>query len=527
MVMAPEEEEETHSRNSPQTRIPPLVEEWLRATYTYGEGYIKRADMYMQYRTFCNSIELTPQDAACFGKIVKVVFPSVGYRRLGPRQHTEAHYSNLAKRNGDPSEATHAQRKPPKTRKKSQRQDPKQLGGAVQKGQRGRRQHRVPERSHDCHKRRTPDLVLVDNRHIPLENTLIIRTYRDMYKHEMWGLVPTNPATLKLHLISYILFAPEGQSERSALSFNCLATLSVGSFLNGNWLNSRQWFNMAREHLFSMTKEQMNYDVAAGLVTFCWWIPFYAENIQEGKAAQKELINIGIEICKSLGAINDQVYHLLINLKAHNFSQKKIEEIEATKKLTRFKRPWKEFKEFKRPASMDWAGMFQECTLMFQRVRFSASRNEIIELLDKLGKFKDLVGAMEAGLRKRPTKQIYNMLATFSYALSAILYSMLPSSPNAAKCAIEVFKFLMSIEKPMMLISLHSLFQNSLMILQVVDILIDTCQFTILSQFLKHVNNLEKLKWLMDVTTHITLRMQDKMMENVTVQPIPIVLAPP
>jgi len=60
-----------------------------------------------------------------------------------------------------------------------------------------------------------------------------------------------------------------------------------------------------------------------------------------------------------------------------------------------------------------------------------------------------------------------------------------------------------------------------------VDILIDTCQFTILSQFLKHVNNLEKLKWLMDVTTHITLRMQDKMMENVTVQPIPIVLAPP
>jgi len=95
MVMAPEEEEETHSRNSPQTRIPPLVEEWsgittlaqffssllmilsrpgrLRATYTYGEGYIKRADMYMQYRTFCNSIELTPQDAACFGKIVKVL----------------------------------------------------------------------------------------------------------------------------------------------------------------------------------------------------------------------------------------------------------------------------------------------------------------------------------------------------------------------------------------------------------------------------------------------------------------------
>lgn len=51
---------------------------------------------------------------------------------------------------------------------------------------------------------------------------------RDMYRNELWGLTPTNPASMKSPLIKYILLDEEGKKERSSLSFSCLLMLCVG-----------------------------------------------------------------------------------------------------------------------------------------------------------------------------------------------------------------------------------------------------------------------------------------------------------
>jgi hypothetical protein len=50
-----------------------------------------------------------------------------------------------------------------------------------------------------------------------------------MYRNELWGLTPTNPASMKSPLIKYILLNEEGKKERSSLSFSCLLMLCVGT----------------------------------------------------------------------------------------------------------------------------------------------------------------------------------------------------------------------------------------------------------------------------------------------------------
>jgi hypothetical protein len=60
-------------------------------------------------------------------------------------------------------------------------------------------------------------------------------------------------------------------------------------------------------------------------------------------------------------------------LESANTTQKKVELIEASKKYPPFNRGWKNFRNLKRPASMEWAENFQQATVMFQYVLSSIS----------------------------------------------------------------------------------------------------------------------------------------------------------
>ncbi len=60
-------------------------------------------------------------------------------------------------------------------------------------------------------------------------------------------------------------------------------------------------------------------------------------------------------------------------MESANTTQKKVELIEASKKYPPFNRGWKNFRNLKRPASMEWAENFQQATVMFQYVLSSIS----------------------------------------------------------------------------------------------------------------------------------------------------------
>jgi hypothetical protein len=62
---------------------------------------------------------------------------------------------------------------------------------------------------------------------------------RNLYRNELWGLTPINPACMKTGLLKYILFDDEGKKERSSLSFSCLLLLGIGICLRfGGWGNA-------------------------------------------------------------------------------------------------------------------------------------------------------------------------------------------------------------------------------------------------------------------------------------------------
>lgn len=549
-----------------QPNIPPEVRQWMQETYVKGEGEIDRAEMHNRYRAFCESRGIPPKDLANFGKIVKNLFPDAGYRRLGSRGTSSvSHYAGIVLRNGDPSRAVKSQRKPSSKARHAARQTEEQTPQpicfvmetpqslAVSKkrpalqGEKGEEEEEeeasdydeddysdddeeeeegelagLPVISSQRHKRlqvRTHrDFRMCLNSGQSMNLMTVIREYRDMYRNELWGLTPTNPASMKSPLIKYILLDEEGKKERSSLSFSCLLMLCVASFLNGDWGYSRSFYNLAREHLSAIDSKE--YDVAAGLVAFGWWVTFYAHTAEEGKRTQLEHVRQGLDICHHLKAYNDEVHWLLLSLESANTTQKKVELIEASKKLPPYNRGWKNFRNLKRPASMEWADNFRQVNVMFQYVLSSVSvmrskeqteekKERTRTLYAQLNKSVELERGLKNAMHSnhRPSMQTFNMLMTFNYSLRAMTCNLLGLSKDV-KAAEDLINFLLGVPAPMMLISIHGISSQCdyVLVKNAVDVLVGAGKLKPLRMLLQRIEDSkiqEPFYWLTYICTYI------------------------
>jgi regulatory factor X len=60
------------------------------------KGSVPRTRVHTQYAARCAKYHLQPLNPASFGKLVRVIFPDIGTRRLGVRGESKYHYVDLA-----------------------------------------------------------------------------------------------------------------------------------------------------------------------------------------------------------------------------------------------------------------------------------------------------------------------------------------------------------------------------------------------------------------------------------------------
>lgn len=74
----------------------PVTTQWLHENYEMLEGVsLPRIALYNHYLDFCNSTNVTPVNAASFGKIIRSTFPELKTRRLGTRGKSKYHYFGI------------------------------------------------------------------------------------------------------------------------------------------------------------------------------------------------------------------------------------------------------------------------------------------------------------------------------------------------------------------------------------------------------------------------------------------------
>ncbi|XP_002163641.2 transcription factor RFX4 isoform X1 [Hydra vulgaris] len=74
----------------------PVTTQWLHENYEMLEGVsLPRIALYTHYLDFCNSTNVTPVNAASFGKIIRSTFPELKTRRLGTRGKSKYHYFGI------------------------------------------------------------------------------------------------------------------------------------------------------------------------------------------------------------------------------------------------------------------------------------------------------------------------------------------------------------------------------------------------------------------------------------------------
>ncbi|XP_031554707.1 transcription factor RFX4-like isoform X2 [Actinia tenebrosa] len=74
----------------------PLTIQWLNENYEVADGVsLPRSALYSHYLDFCEKNNLTPVNAASFGKIIRNTFPNLKTRRLGTRGQSKYHYYGI------------------------------------------------------------------------------------------------------------------------------------------------------------------------------------------------------------------------------------------------------------------------------------------------------------------------------------------------------------------------------------------------------------------------------------------------
>lgn len=74
----------------------PLTIQWLNENYEVSEGVsLPRSALYSHYLDFCEKNNLSPVNAASFGKIIRHTFPNLKTRRLGTRGQSKYHYYGI------------------------------------------------------------------------------------------------------------------------------------------------------------------------------------------------------------------------------------------------------------------------------------------------------------------------------------------------------------------------------------------------------------------------------------------------
>ncbi|CAA15923.1 Protein sak1 [Schizosaccharomyces pombe] len=75
---------------------------WLkRACEEQQDAAVQRNQIYAHYVEICNSLHIKPLNSASFGKLVRLLFPSIKTRRLGMRGHSKYHYCGIKLRGQD------------------------------------------------------------------------------------------------------------------------------------------------------------------------------------------------------------------------------------------------------------------------------------------------------------------------------------------------------------------------------------------------------------------------------------------
>jgi len=74
----------------------PLTIQWLNENYEVSDGVsLPRSALYSHYLDFCEKNNLSPVNAASFGKIIRHTFPNLKTRRLGTRGQSKYHYYGI------------------------------------------------------------------------------------------------------------------------------------------------------------------------------------------------------------------------------------------------------------------------------------------------------------------------------------------------------------------------------------------------------------------------------------------------
>ncbi|KAI8360012.1 RFX DNA-binding domain-containing protein [Blakeslea trispora] len=77
-----------------------VVTRWVRVNYVEErEHNVPRKDMFEHYKAYCVANGLRPVNSATFGKLLRVVFPSLKTRRLGVRGQSKYHYCGIRVKN--------------------------------------------------------------------------------------------------------------------------------------------------------------------------------------------------------------------------------------------------------------------------------------------------------------------------------------------------------------------------------------------------------------------------------------------
>lgn len=83
------------SRGSKHSQSPVTIK-WLMDNYEPAEGVsLPRSSLYTHYLDFCKGNNMTPVNAASFGKIIRQQFPNLKTRRLGTRGQSKYHYYGI------------------------------------------------------------------------------------------------------------------------------------------------------------------------------------------------------------------------------------------------------------------------------------------------------------------------------------------------------------------------------------------------------------------------------------------------
>jgi len=539
----------------------PLIVAWLKETYVEEAGHtIERHKVYEDYCQFCQRSQLQATTSAALGKLVKRVFPNVGWRRLGKRGQSKMHYANIRRKTPvanlpgqdlsslSPSSLSLAARTEEDTSPEqiedisAQHYIPGVRGIELEDGNcndcQGKQANFSQEaycgvsassspeiQSTDKGQRPTlqPYAAILESASAHLNLMATVRYYRDIYRKSSWEVIPINPMCLKMKLIGY-LFSENGLAERSSLSLSAWVMMSVASFTAGHVSVSEEFFQRAREQL-AYVFDQSDYDVASALVPLSWLSTLFSSVAEQGRHRQVYYCTIGTKICEQIGAVNDRTYWLMLCILHSKSMESAAHAIVKTQAYPAYQPRWKKTRlRRETPTKLfDQYGEMLSTALslsvpILEGVRLSGEQYHHIRynLSVLLGRIMDA----ERHLKKAAEKaQVKDMMSCYYLSIRVFIHVLLGNSQQIQTTR-QLANTLLTAERPVVLVVLHELSANEyLLIGKVIQVLVEYREYKLLEGILETIRPfVPRFFWLCRISTII----QESIGQSLRTRPIPM-----